>query len=202
MTISIILLVLAFFTGSFGIFRSGLKGYHRIIWCLVLGAGLTAILWWIQPNSSQTIVKQPTPEEYAKAVRKELTPDLAELANLSKKHQEELDSQFPDGFAVFGILKAGEPLIPTIVPDWLHVNWKTAGVISVKENTVTFDPPEFSIDRAEMKVGLCRVRGVTLPRVDGFTLHPIGIGALGLQFKVIHAADPVIIAMGFIKEPE
>lgn len=60
-TISVILLFLAFLNGSFGIFRSSLRGYHRFIGCLILGIGLAVVLWWIQPNPLQP--KRPSTTE-------------------------------------------------------------------------------------------------------------------------------------------
>src|SRR4030042_2323524 len=57
-TISNILLLGAFFVGSFEIFRYGLGVHLSIIFCLLLGIALVAISWWIQPNEKKTGIPQ------------------------------------------------------------------------------------------------------------------------------------------------
>lgn len=66
MTAANILLIFAFAIGCFGIFRSGLGLHISIIFCLLLGIGLTLISWWIQPSLPQpkqaTVVQSELPK--------------------------------------------------------------------------------------------------------------------------------------------
>ena len=143
---------------------------------------------------------QSNAKEIAKEIRKELRPDLEELVSkFSKSHREELDSQFPDGFVVFGILKSGEPIIPGFVPKGVYMDWKTGGVTNVGKDTVTFDLPKF---RIEGRINHAIVKNVTLPRKTGFVCNLIKAGDIVLQLKIMTDVDPVIIAMGFVKIKE
>ena len=59
MTISYILLAVGFLIGSFQIFRSGLKSRIRIFVCVVFGAGILLVTWWIHPEPSRDLIPRP-----------------------------------------------------------------------------------------------------------------------------------------------
>jgi hypothetical protein len=52
-TISYILLFIAFLIGSFQIFRSDLRGRNRIFFCIALAVGILLITWWIRPKATK-----------------------------------------------------------------------------------------------------------------------------------------------------
>lgn len=59
-TLSNILLFLAFLIGCFGISRVGLGIHLSVILCLLFGIGLTLVSWWIDPGLQK---KQPKTEK-------------------------------------------------------------------------------------------------------------------------------------------
>jgi hypothetical protein len=58
-TISYILLTVAFLIGSFQIFRSDLGSRIRIVFCVVFGVGILLVTWWIHPEPSRDMIPRP-----------------------------------------------------------------------------------------------------------------------------------------------
>ena len=70
-TLSNIILVIAFFVGCFGIYRSGLNVYFLIIFCLLLAAMLVFVSWWINPN----LHKEQSTQEIPSFIKSSLVYD-------------------------------------------------------------------------------------------------------------------------------
>lgn len=134
--------------------------------------------------------KQPTAEEIANKV----------VEQLAKKEQKSLTNEFPEGYIIFGLMKPGEPLIKGFVPSGIEVNWNTGGVTALTEQIMVFRYPDIRIDRSNIKNMTITGNSVVLSRRLGAMHKFIGINDLTLQVKVIQATEPLIIALGLVKE--
>ncbi|WAC06217.1 MAG: hypothetical protein OS130_08030 [Thermodesulfobacteriota bacterium] len=172
-----------------------------------VGAMLGAAEWFAIHKSKEHVLslkpeksppKQLTPEEI-KEIAKKAAKD--EVLNISKIQQNELTKEFPEGFVTFGIIKSGEPLIPGFVPEGVTVNWNTGGTRSVTQTMVLIELPDMTIKRGGGTINFIH-NSATLPRKTGYIERGFGMEDLLLQIKVLNATEPVIIALGFVKEKQ
>jgi hypothetical protein len=118
----------------------------------------------------------------------------------SKSHHEELAHDYPGGFAIYRIPKAGGPLIQEFVPDGIHIGGKADLVANIEGDTITFIMHDLQIELGSNAIGEMKERRVTLRREAGFVSDSTKVGNFRLRIEVLQATDPVKIALGFVNE--
>ncbi len=172
--------------------------------CFIFGGLLLCGYWYfagIISKSAERKSKGTVPvEQLISPTAKEIASEV--VRQFEKREQKTLANEFPEGFIIFGLMKPGEPLIKGFVPNGIEVDWNTGRVEIITDQNVSITLPNIKIKRGISDLTILEHSAV-ISRQTGFVAN-VGLRMLDLSFraKVLQATEPVIIALGIVKEKE